>query len=221
MGGKEGQETGRKENGREGGNERKERGLGKRCQKGKKKKKSKTGRQGRGHSEGTQFPSTKTAPSGGAWPVRDVSAPFRRRRRRHRPRPRVVKSQGSLVAAGLVGPRSLGGCESLDLWPPAQPAPAAGQGGNCPETRRLSGRVVQGRASGTRGGGSHAPLRAPRAVRLRPPGDLPPPGEPEKRRGRPPLLADILRAWSPPPVKTGSKGTCRQPEDPGQSPGST
>lgn len=162
-------------------------------------------------AKGHNFPVRRPLP--GAWPPRDVSAPCRRR-----PRPRVVKSRGALVAAGSVGPRSLGGCESLGLWPPAQPAPAAGQGGNCRETRRLSGRVVQGRGSGTRGGGSHAPLRArglSSSVLLGT--DLPPPGEREKPRGRPPLLAHVLRGRDSiqrhlPPVN---------PENPVQSPGST
>lgn len=152
---------GRKEDGRERGNGRKKREMGrreeKRCQKERKQsKKGEDDEQDKNTAMWHNFPAPRPL-SPGAWPARDVSAP----RRPRRPRPSVVKSPGTLVAPGRVGrPRSLGGCESLGLWPLAQAAPAAGQGGNCPETRRLSGRVVQGCASRTRGGGSHARLRA-------------------------------------------------------------
>lgn len=156
-------------------------------------------------AKGHNFPVRRPLP--GAWPPRDVSAPCRRR-----PRPRVVKSRGALVAAGSVGTRSLGGCESLGLWPPAQPAPAAGQGGNCRETRRLSGRVVQGRGSGTRGGGSHAPLRArglSSSVLL---GTFRRPAS-----GRNPAGARrCSRTFCV--VETGSKGTCCQPREPSSIP---
>lgn len=65
MGGKEGQETGRKENGREGGNERKERGLGKRCQKGKKKKKARQGDKDEDIAKGHNFPARRPLPPEG------------------------------------------------------------------------------------------------------------------------------------------------------------
>lgn len=144
--------------GKEGMEEKREMGRReeKRCQKERKQSKKGEDEQDKNTAMGHNFPAPRPL-SPGAWPARDVSAPCRPRR----PRPSVVKPPGTLVAAGRVGrPRSLGGCESLGLWPPAQAAPAAGQGGNCPETRRLSGRVVQGCASRTRGGGSHARLRA-------------------------------------------------------------
>lgn len=183
MGGKEGQETGRK--GWKGRNEWK-RGLGEKEKKGdarrKEAKQEKETRREKMPQRSTTPQLADRFPQKGRG-LSDVIAQHRPRR----PRPSVVKSPGTLVAAGSAGPRSLGGCESLGLWPPAQAAPAAGQGGNCPETRRLSGRVVQGRASRTRGGGSHARAPGPRAVRLRPHGDLPPPGERDKRRGRPPM----------------------------------
>lgn len=171
----------RKEDGREGGNGRKKKWEDekKRCQKERKQSRKETDKQDKGTAKEHNFPAPRPL-SPGAWPALTSLRP-------RRPRPSVVKSPGTLVAAGRVGrPRSLGGCESLGLWPPAQAAPAAGQGGNCPETRRLSGRVVQGCASRTRGGGSHARLRARGLVRLRPRGDLRPPGEPGERRGRPP-----------------------------------
>lgn len=111
MGGK-----GRKENGREEGNGGKKRGLRKRCQE--EEKRGKETRRKRTQREDRFSP-------GGAWSVRDVSAP---------PPPPAERCEiaGRAGGPGSVGRRSLGGCESLGLWPPAQPAPAAGQGGNCP-----------------------------------------------------------------------------------------
>lgn len=140
-------------------------------------------------------------PGGVACP--DVTAPCRPRR----PRPSVVKSSGTLVAAGRVGrPRSLGGCESPGLWPPAQAAPAAGQGGNCPETRRLSGRVVQGCANRTRGGGSHARLRAAGLSASVLAGTF---GE---RHAEMPCAVPVCRSPQlPRPVKTGSKPRVKAP----------
>lgn len=223
MDGKEGQERGWK--GKREWKKKEKWEDEKRCQKERKQSKKGEDEQDKNTAMGHNFPAPRPL-SPGAWPARDVSAPCRPRR----PRPSVVKPPGTLVAAGRVGwPRSLGGCESLGLWPPAQAAPAAGQGGNCPETRRLSGRVVQGCASRTRGGGSHARLRARGLSASVLAGTF---GRPVSwanaagaRRGHAKMLCAVPvcpPSVSPAPtpmasqdwIQTAGKGTCRQPRDP-------
>lgn len=158
----------------------------------------------------------------GAWPTRDVSAPCRR----PRPRPRVVKSPGALVATGSVGPRSLGGCESLGLWPrPSQPqrrgrAIIAWRRGAYPEALCKAARAGPGAAALTlRIGPAGCPppsSRGPSAAQRA--GETP--RAPAAARGH---SACIVPTTNQDRIQTTGKGTCRQPRRSSsvQLPGST